>query len=205
MVWSNQWEPSTKVQHAAEVYASNWNLERPKTLNFRGESGEVFVNRDIASIDADSIPDHELLCGGFPCQDYSVAKTLPTAHGIAGKKGVLWWEIRRILEAKRPRFVLLENVDRLLKSPRSQRGRDFAIMLASLSDLGYSSEWRVVDASEYGFPQRRKRVFILAEHNARWDKPIERINTGGYLSEALPIKPLLGASPVHLGTGNSRT
>ena len=108
------------------------------------------------------IPDHDLLVGGFPCQDYSVAKTLNQAHGIEGKKGVLWWSIYRILEEKRPRLVFLENVDRLLKSPATQRGRDFAIILACLSDLGYLVEWRVVNAADYGFPQRRRRVFIVA-------------------------------------------
>jgi DNA (cytosine-5)-methyltransferase 1 len=103
-----------------------------------------------------------LLVGGFPCQDYSVAKTLNQAHGIEGKKGVLWWAIYRIIEAKRPRFIFLENVDRLLKSPATQRGRDFAIILACLSDLGYLVEWRVVNAADYGFPQRRRRIFIIA-------------------------------------------
>ena len=88
---------------------------------------------------------------GFPCQDYSVAKTLDKSKGLEGKKGVLWWEIHRIIKSKLPDFVLLENVDRLLKSPSNQRGRDFAVMLASLDDLGYSLEWRMIDASDYGF------------------------------------------------------
>jgi DNA (cytosine-5)-methyltransferase 1 len=113
----------------------------------------------------DSIPDHDLLVGGFPCQDYSVARTLKQASGIKGKKGVLWWAIHSILEKKgedAPKYLMLENVDRLLKSPTSQRGRDFAIMLASLSDLNYIVEWRVINSAEYGMPQRRKRVYIMA-------------------------------------------
>ena len=131
VIWSNQWEPSTKVQHAAQVYVEKWDLKETQDPEiFSNGSDYVFVNKDIATIDANDIPDHDLICGGFPCQDYSVAKTLPTAHGIAGKKGVLWWEIHRIMEAKRPKYALLENVDRLLKSPSKQRGRDFAIMLA---------------------------------------------------------------------------
>ncbi|SVE55463.1 uncharacterized protein METZ01_LOCUS508317, partial [marine metagenome] len=139
VIWANQWEPSTNVQHAAQVYVTNWNLSPTDDPDVYGNGGDdIFVNKDIATVEADSIPDHDLLCGGFPCQDYSVAKTLATAHGIAGKKGVLWWEIHRIMQEKRPRYALLENVDRLLKSPRDQRGRDFAVMLASLSDLGYS-------------------------------------------------------------------
>ena len=161
VIWANQWEPSTKVQHAAQVYIEKWEMEETDDSEiFSNGPDDIFVNKDIAKIDANDIPDHDLICGGFPCQDYSVAKTLPTAHGIAGKKGVLWWEIRRIMETKKPKFALLENVDRLLKSPSKQRGRDFAVMLASLSDLGYRVEWRVINASEYGFSQRRKRVFI---------------------------------------------
>ncbi|MEK9806016.1 MAG: DNA (cytosine-5-)-methyltransferase [Euryarchaeota archaeon] len=191
VIWSNQWEPSTKVQHAAQVYVEKWDLKETQDPEiFSNGSDDVFVNKDIATIDANDIPDHDLICGGFPCQDYSVAKTLPTAHGIAGKKGVLWWEIHRIMEAKRPKYALLENVDRLLKSPSKQRGRDFAVMLASLSDLGYSVEWRVIDASEYGFPQRRKRVFIFAEHNGKWGNNRERLELDGIFAKSFPMHKL---------------
>ena len=203
VVWANQWEPSTKVQHAAQVYVTKWGLEQTDDPDvYVSGDDDVFVNKDISTIEADSIPDHDLICGGFPCQDYSVAKTLPTAHGIAGKKGVLWWEIRRIIEAKRPRFALLENVDRLLKSPRSQRGRDFAVMLASLSDLGYSVEWRVVDSSEYGFPQRRKRVFILAERTDGWSRTIDWMESDGAMARALPIHPVESVRSFSLGDGD---
>ena len=192
IVWANQWEPSTKVQHAAEVYISRWGLSPTDNhLIYSNGDDDVFVNKDISLIDARSIPDHDLLCGGFPCQDYSVAKTLPTAHGISGKKGILWWEIHRILEEKRPPYLLLENVDRLLKSPRNQRGRDFAVMLASLNNLGYTVEWRMVDASEYGFPQRRKRVFIFAEQSGELRDPCSMIETDGVLTRALPIHELV--------------
>ena len=166
IIWANQWEPSTKTQHAAQVYLDRWNLiQTDDSEIYSNGLDDILVNKDISSIDANEIPDHELICGGFPCQDYSVAKTLPLAHGIAGKKGVLWWSIHSILEKKgrnAPKYLMLENVDRLIKSPATQRGRDFAIMLASLSDLGYAVEWRVINAAEYGMPQRRKRVYILA-------------------------------------------
>ena len=191
VIWSNQWEPSTTVQHAAQVYVEKWDLKETQDPEiFSNGPDDVFVNKDIATIDANDIPNHDLICGGFPCQDYSVAKTLPTAHGIAGKKGVLWWEIRRIIEEKKPRYALLENVDRLLKSPSKQRGRDFAVMLASLSDLGYSVEWRVIDASEYGFSQRRKRVFIFAEHNGKWGNIRERLELDGIFAKSFPIQKL---------------
>lgn len=124
---------------------------------------KLYSNEHITTVDVKDIPNHSVLVGGFPCQDYSVAAT--GAKGIQGKKGVLWWEIYRILKSKEPPFVLLENVDSLLKSPASQRGRDFGVMLSCFAELGYSVEWRVINAAEYGFPQRRRRVFIFAYRN----------------------------------------
>ena len=148
-VWANQWEPSTRVQHAADCYNASTGPTRPwSTRTSRPSSRRC--------------PAHDLLVGGFPCQDYSVAKTASQARGLEGIKGVLWWSIYDILERRRPKHVFLENVDRLLKSPTSHRGRDFAIILSCLNGLGYMVEWRVVNAAEYGFPQRRKRVFIVA-------------------------------------------
>lgn len=155
IVWSNQWEPSTKKQHASEVYQAKF-VDTPHT------------NDDIAKVieeDFEQIPDHDLLVGGFPCQDYSVARTLSKADGLEGKKGVLWWSIHDILSKKgkkAPSYLMLENVDRLLKSPAKQRGRDFAIMLSSLNDLGYIVEWRMINAADFGMPQRRRRVYIMA-------------------------------------------
>ena len=148
-VWANQWEPSTKTQHAFDCY----------NLRFAGENNS---NVDISKVDKSTIPDHSLLTGGFPCQDYSVAHTLSKSKGIEGKKGVLWWQINDILKAKKTPFVLLENVDRLVKSPAKQRGRDFGIMLRCLSDAGYAMEWRIINAAEYGHPQRRRRIYIFA-------------------------------------------
>ena len=150
-VWSNQWEPGVKVQHASDVYKEMFGSE--------GHS-----NEDIGTVNLKSVPKHDLLVGGFPCQDYSVAKQLGKSKGIKGKKGVLWWNIRNILEAKKPKYILLENVDRLISSPANQRGRDFAIILASLADLDYMVEWRIINAADYGMPQRRRRVFIFAYH-----------------------------------------
>ena len=155
IVWSNQWEPSTKMQHASLVYEARF-----------GKKGHS--NEDIAEVPTSQIPDHDLLVGGFPCQDYSVATTLKNSKGLRGKKGVLWWSIHRILEEKKnkPKYLFLENVDRLLKSPSTQRGRDFAIMLQSLNELGYAVEWRVINAAEYGMPQRRRRIYILGYHKS---------------------------------------
>jgi DNA (cytosine-5)-methyltransferase 1 len=132
------------------------------------------------------------LVGGFPCQDYSVAKTLSHAKGLRGKKGVLWWEILRLVALHKPKFIFLENVDRLLKSPSNQRGRDFAVMLRTLSDAGYIVEWRVVNAAEYGFPQRRIRVFIVARKGKTLGAsvtPFEYVTKSGILARALPVEP----------------
>lgn len=150
-IWNNQWEPSTIHQDASLVYRARF-----------GSQGHS--NKDINRVPTSEIPDHDLLVGGFPCQDYSVAATLSRSGGIEGKKGVLWWQIYRILQEKgdkRPLYIFFENVDRLLASPASQRGRDFAIILASLSDLGYVVEWRIINAAEYGMPQRRRRTYIV--------------------------------------------
>jgi DNA (cytosine-5)-methyltransferase 1 len=128
-------------------------------------------------------------CAVHNCQDYSVAKTLNQAAGIVGKKGVLWWEIHRLLTMKRPRYLFLENVDRLLKSPTSQRGRDFGVMLATLADLGYEVEWRVVNAADYGFPQKRRRVLIVGRLAGEQPRDPNEVIHRGTLARALPIKP----------------
>ena len=173
-VFSNQWEPSTKVQHASEVYVARF-------------GAEGHTNIDISKIDR--LPRKvDLLVGGFPCQDYSVAKSLNTSKGLRGKKGVLWWEILRLVSQHKPQFIFLENVDRLLKSPSTQRGRDFAVMLNTLGDEGYEIEWRVVNSAEYGFPQRRIRVFIVARKKTAGKKePRKIILKTGILARALPV------------------
>ena len=177
-VFSNQWEPATKSQHASEVYVANF-----------GNNGHS--NEDIATVE--DIPRVDLLVGGFPCQDYSVAKSLNSAKGLEGKKGVLWWEILRLVQKKRPKLLFLENVDRLLKSPSSQRGRDFAVMLKTLGDEGYLIEWRVVSAADYGFPQRRIRVFIVAKKTNLFPKDISGyVTKDGILARALPVLSATG-------------
>ena len=155
-VWFNQWEPLEKnTQYAHDCYVYHFGT----TYDIHGNDT---TNTNIENVDKESIPDFNLLVGGFPCQDYSVASSLATSKGLEGKKGVLWWSIRDVLEAKQPSFVLLENVDRLIKSPAKQRGRDFAIILACFRDQGYTVEWRVINAADYGYQQRRRRVFIFA-------------------------------------------
>ncbi len=191
IVWSNQWEPGTKAQHASLVYE--------KRFGSKNHS-----NEDISEIATDTIPDADMLVGGFPCQDYSVATTLQNSKGLVGKKGVLWWSIHRILSEKKnpPKYLFLENVDRLLKSPSNQRGRDFAIMLKSLDKLGYAVEWRVINAADYGMPQRRRRIFFIGYHrstsaykNLQQAKAKDWIYKQGTFATAFPIA--LASSNTH--------
>ena len=182
--WNNQWEPSTQHQDASLVYVARFGA--------KGHS-----NKDINIVPTSDIPDHDLLVGGFPCQDYSVAATLSRSGGIEGKKGVLWWQIYRILDEKgdkRPQYVFFENVDRLLNSPASQRGRDFAIILASLADLGYVVEWRIINAADYGMPQRRRRTYIVGyQKDSAVAQKIERmedwVKYDGVMAKAFEFKP----------------
>lgn len=181
-VWANQWEPATKSQEAFFCYTKRF--------------GENYAsNVDIFKVNKREIPNHTLLVGGFPCQDYSVAQTLANSKGIEGKKGVLWWAINDILKIKKPPFVFLENVDRLLLSPAKQRGRDFGIILRSFFDNGYGVEWRVINAADYGMPQKRRRVYIIAFHKStKYYKKMKNkdikdiINKDGIFAKSFKIK-----------------
>lgn len=181
-VWANQWEPATKSQEAFFCYTKRF-----------GENHAS--NVDIFKVNKREIPNHTLLVGGFPCQDYSVAQTLANSKGIEGKKGVLWWAINDILKIKKPPFVFLENVDRLLLSPAKQRGRDFGIILRSFFDNGYGVEWRVINAADYGMPQKRRRVYIIAFHKStKYYKKMKKkdikdiINKDGIFAKSFKIK-----------------
>lgn len=185
--WFSQWEPGKKKQWAHDCYVYHFG-------DVKDFAGECTTGIDISEVDKRNIPDHTLLTGGFPCQDYSVAHSLSSSKGIEGKKGVLWWQIRDVLIAKRPPFVLLENVDRLLKSPASQRGRDFGIILASFAQLGYRAEWRVVNAAEYGAAQRRRRTFIFAyNESTKYANEIDNVDPSeiitekGIMARAFPV------------------
>ncbi len=192
IIYSNQWEPATKRQHANEVY-----------LNQFGPKGhfdkpiEELVESDLSK----ELPIKcDLMVGGFPCQDYSVASTLRNSKGLIGPKGVLWWQIEGLLKKlgkRSPNYLIFENVDRLLKSPAKQRGRDFAVMLKSLDDLGYNVEWRVINAGEYGFPQRRRRIFIFGfKKSSSLSKYLKKYNgediveSQGVIGKAFPSEIL---------------
>ncbi len=195
--WFSQWEPGKKKQWAHDCYVYHFG-------DVGDLVGEYTTGIDVSEVNKRNIPDHTLLTGGFPCQDYSVAHSLSSSKGIEGKKGVLWWQIRDVLIAKRPPFVILENVDRLLKSPAFQRGRDFGIILASFAQLGYRVEWRVVNAAEYGASQRRRRTFIFAyNENTEYAKQIDNIEPNKIISEmGLMAKAFPISSYKDIKTGN---
>lgn len=181
-VWANQWEPATKSQEAYECYIKRFGKDDVS-------------NVDIFEVDKKKIPNHTLLVGGFPCQDYSVARTLSGSKGLEGKKGVLWWAIVDTIKAKKPPFLFLENVDRLLLSPANQRGRDFGMILRSLYENGYAVEWRVINASEYKEPQKRRRTYIFAYHKStKYYGKMKKLNmkdiivSEGIFAKQFPIK-----------------
>ena len=213
-VWFSQWEPGKKKQWAHDCYVNHFG--RSLDLN-----GEDTTNIDIAAVDKAAIPDHTLLVGGFPCQDYSVARSLSGEKGIEGKKGVLWWSIRSVIQAKNPPFILLENVDRLIKSPSKQRGRDFGIILSCLRAEGYIVEWRIINAADYGYVQRRRRTFIFAykkdsifgkellesigyRENAKITDCIDQVKTifesVGFFARTFPIQRLGAAAKIRTTT-----
>lgn len=186
--WFSQWEPGARTQWAHDCYVQHFGDSAD--LNNEFHTGE-----DISKMDKQAIPNHTLLVGGFPCQDYSVAHTLSSSHGIEGKKGVLWWQIRDTIIAKKPPFCIFENVDRLLKSPAKQRGRDFGVILACLAKEGYSVEWRVVNAAQYGAAQRRRRTFIYAyKDNTVYGQKMSKvpaesvIKAKGLMAKTFPIQ-----------------
>lgn len=121
---------------------------------------EVKRYGDITTVDVDELERVDLLCGGFPCQDLSVAGK---RAGLAGSRSALYWEFLRLADALRPRYVLIENVPGLFSS---QSGRDFAQVVSGLDELGYGVAWRVLDSQNFGVPQRRRRVFIVGHLGA---------------------------------------
>lgn len=193
-VWFNQWEPGKKNQWAHDCYVKHFGI----ALDLNGKDT---TNIDISEVDKKSIPDHNLLVGGFPCQDYSVARSLNGERGIEGKKGVLWWSIWDVIKVKKSPFVLLENVDRILLSPSKQRGRDFGIILSCLNNEDYVVEWRVVNAAEYGEVQRRRRTFIFAyKKNTKFANSLnltkdivsisEILEKNGFFAQSFPVQKI---------------
>jgi DNA (cytosine-5)-methyltransferase 1 len=134
-VYVNEWD-----KYAAQIYEKNFN-HKPDT-------------RDIRTVAADDIPDHDLLVGGFPCQAFSLAGK---RRGFSETRGTLFFEICRIAAAKRTPYLLLENVEGLLSH---DNGQTFTVIIRALDELGYDIQWQVVNSKDFGVPQNRTRVYI---------------------------------------------
>lgn len=115
----------------------------------------------------------DLLCGGFPCQDLSVAGK---RAGLAGERSGLFFEFARIADELRPTWLLVENVVGLLSSAN---GRDMGVVLSTLAEIGYGLSWRVVDARYFGVPQRRRRVFIVGCLGDDGERAVRALGAGG--------------------------
>jgi DNA (cytosine-5)-methyltransferase 1 len=152
-VWANEWD-----KYANSVYRKNY--------------GECDA-RDLRTIRADEIPEADMLVGGFPCQSFSIAGK---RGGFEDTRGTLFFEIIRIAKEKRPSILLLENVRGLLNH---EQGRTFATIISALDEIGYNVQWEVLNTKNFGIPQSRERVFIIATARERGFKqifPLEKSN-----------------------------
>jgi DNA (cytosine-5)-methyltransferase 1 len=133
---------------------------------------------DVRNVTTDNTPAVDVIVGGFPCQDVSVAGR---RAGLAGERSGLWFEFLRILRDLTPKWVIVENVPGLLSS---NQGRDFATILYGLGECGYRTSWRVLDAQYFGVPQRRRRVFLVASlRSGRSAQVLFERESGGWNSE----------------------
>lgn len=134
------------------VYSNEW--DKYANSVYKKHFGEC-DNRDIRTVNTEEIPDFDLLCGGFPCQSFSIAGK---RGGFNDTRGTMFFEIARILKDKRPRYLLLENVKGLLTH---DSGKTFATIIGVLADIGYDVQWQVLNSKNFGVPQNRERVFII--------------------------------------------
>ncbi len=121
---------------------------------------EIPICSDINSLESDDIPKSNVWCGGFPCQDLSLANQ-GKRKGLKGERSGLFYKFAELISEKYPRWIIIENVPGLLNS---NGGEDFRILLQTLDELGYGVSWRVFDAKHFGTPQRRRRVYIVASY-----------------------------------------
>lgn len=136
-VWAND-----NDKYACQIYRKHW------------DDGTLYEG-DIRAVDADAIPEHDLLCAGFPCQSFSIAGK---RRGFEDTRGTLFFDICRVLRAKRPSYLLLENVKGLLSH---DDGLTFQTIIGTLDELGYDYQWGVLNSKDFGVPQNRERVFIV--------------------------------------------
>ena len=177
---------------------------------------------DIGKLDASQIPDADVWCGGFPCQDISVARGALERKGLGGVRSGLFYQYANLIEARRPKVVVIENVEGLFNS---NKGRDFGVILQRLTRLGYAVSWRLFNSRYFGVPQSRARVYIccwkgsvthsmrVMFENTRTPKP--KNERTDFITESNPAKAfpkvprvaycLAATSGRHTGTDWSRT
>lgn len=160
-------------EHANKLYKS-----------FFDTSEELFFN-DIRNIQTDELPDFDILCAGFPCQSFSIAGK---RRGFEDTRGTMFFEVARILKDKRPRYFILENVKGLLNH---DGGKTFQTILKILSNLGYQTQWQLLNSKFFGVPQNRERVYIVGYYGTECARKIFPITgTGGKNSCEISIKQI---------------
>jgi DNA (cytosine-5)-methyltransferase 1 len=177
------------------VYSSEW--DKDAQLTYAANFGET-PDGDITKVNPNSIPDHDILTGGFPCQSFSI---IGKREGLRDTRGTMFFEVEKILKAKQPYAFLLENVKQLVTI---DGGETFKTMLTKLNELGYYVHWKVLNALDYGMPQKRERVLIVGfkqnhpfefPHKREMRKslkdilePEDKIDPKHYISDAIKAK-----------------
>jgi len=157
-------------------------IDRNCARAYEANFGEVPVG-DITEVDAERAPDHELLVAGFPCQPFSIIGRM---EGFEDARGTLFFDIARIVEKKRPEALILENV-KTLKGHNG--GKTLERILGALSELGYATDWRTLNALDFGLPQKRERIWIVGMRDGgkmKWPQGAERM---------VPLSELLEKNP----------
>ena len=145
------------LEHSGMRIVAQCEIDKFCQMVLRSHWSGIPLFGDIKSVMPAQLPDAEVWTGGFPCQDVSLANQ-GKRKGLAGERSGLFFEFRRLVEARKPKWIILENVPGLLNS---NNGEDFRTILDSLGQLGYCISWRILDAKYFGTPQRRRRVYIV--------------------------------------------
>ena len=184
------------------VFVSEWdkNCVKTYTENFKDSSPKVFTNGlpndnfvgDITKIEPENIPDHDVLCAGFPCQPFSQA-----GHklGFEDTRGTLFFNIAKIIKAKKPKAIFLENVRGLFTH---DNGKTFQVIKNTIDELGYHLYYKVVKASDFNCPQHRPRLYMIGirkdidSSSFEFPKPVELTNTMSYVFDGAKVNKEIG-------------
>lgn len=157
------------------VFSSEWDVHAQKT--YEAKFGET-PDGDITKINPSDIPDHDVLLGGFPCQAFSIIGKM---NGFDDTRGTLFFNLAKILKEKKPKAFMLENVKQL---KTHDNGKTFKVIIKTLEDLGYKVHHTILNALDFGVPQKRERTFIVGflDHTAQFTFPI---GDGGYCLKSI--------------------